>query len=110
MKLIKINPTHFILITDDPFTESDWYYDTKQESIRSGSNNHVTGGYKKKIVYSSQPIDGVEYLDISDISDTLNDAKKWRDHDFKQWMIAVDDDESTVEELYKEYLSENKIK
>ena len=25
-------------------------------------------------------------------------------------MIAVDDDESTVEELYKEYLSENKIK
>jgi len=57
-KMLKLSDEHYIIIDDsEDFTETDWYYDTKQKSIRTGSNNHVTGGYKQKITHSNQPIE-----------------------------------------------------
>lgn len=39
-------------------------------------------------------------LDLFDVSKCIDSE------DFNQWMIAVDDDETDIEELHKEYLAE----
>jgi len=58
MKLIKINTDHYIVVDNSlDFSETDYYWDDKQKEIRTGSNNHVTGGYKIKITHSTQPIE-----------------------------------------------------
>ena len=57
MKLIKINTDHYIVVDNSlDFSETDYYWDDKQKEIRTGSNNHVTGGYKIKITHSTQPL------------------------------------------------------
>lgn len=45
---IKLN--HLYLYSDEAFNENDWYYDAMQSIVRIGSNNHIAGGYKKKII------------------------------------------------------------
>ena len=56
MKLIKINTDHYIVVDNSlDFSETDYYWDDKQKEIRTGSNNHVTGGYKIKITHSTRP-------------------------------------------------------
>ncbi len=58
MKLIKINTDHYIVVDNSlDFSETDYYWDDKQKEIRTGSNNHVTGGYKIKITHSTQPLE-----------------------------------------------------
>jgi hypothetical protein len=58
MKLIKINTDHYIVVDNSlDFSETDYYWDDKQKEIRTGSNNHVTGGYKIKITHSTLPIE-----------------------------------------------------
>ena len=88
MKLIKISDNHTIIVNDDPFNEDNQYYDTKQESIRNGSNNHITGGYKKKIIASSKKLEGVDILDISDINDLIVDDKRYNEYELRQWTIG----------------------
>jgi hypothetical protein len=58
MKLIKINTDYYIVVDNSlDFSETDYYWDDKQKEIRTGSNNHVTGGYKIKITHSTQPLE-----------------------------------------------------
>jgi hypothetical protein len=72
MKLIKINTNHYIVVDNSlDFSETDYYWDDKQKEIRTGSNNHVTGGYKIKITHSTQP---------------LECDKMWTPVNGKQWM------------------------
>jgi len=72
MKLIKINTDHYIVVDNSlDFSETDYYWDDKQKEIRTGSNNHVTGGYKIKITHSTQP---------------LECDKMWTPVNGKQWM------------------------
>jgi hypothetical protein len=57
---------------DDFFGDEDWYYDTKQETIRFGSNNHVTGGYKKKAIACNNPnMDIPQAIEYSDILEDM---------------------------------------
>lgn len=57
-KLIKISDTHYIVVDNSlEFNENHYYYDFLQKTIRQGSNNHVTGGYKQKITHSTRPIE-----------------------------------------------------
>ena len=72
MKLIKINTDHYIIVDNSlDFSETDYYWDDKQKEIRTGSNNHVTGGYKIKVTHSTQP---------------LECDKMWTPVNGKQWM------------------------
>lgn len=50
---------------DSPFDEKDYYLDTSTYTIRFGSNNHVTGGYKKRIIATNNPdIDIPQIMDV----------------------------------------------
>ena len=72
MKLLKLNTDHYIVVDNSlDFSETDYYWDDKQKEIRTGSNNHVTGGYKIKITHSTQP---------------LECDKMWTPVNGKQWM------------------------
>lgn len=51
--------------------ENDWYWDSKQEQLRFGTNNCVAGGYKWKIIAhlplnNAKPLEGVPLLPESD--------------------------------------------
>jgi hypothetical protein len=73
MKLIKINTDHYIVVDNSlDFSETDYYWDDKQKEIRTGSNNHVTGGYKIKITHSTQPL----IIDFVTYRGTLRETKK----------------------------------
>jgi hypothetical protein len=73
MKLIKINTDHYIVVDNSlDFSETDYYWDDKQKEIRTGSNNHVTGGYKIKITHSTQPL----IIDFITYRGTLRETKK----------------------------------
>ncbi len=41
-------------------------------------------------------------LNLFDVSESIDSE------DFRQWMMAVDDDETDIEELHKEYLAEKR--
>lgn len=84
MKLIKINTNHYIVVDNSlDFSETDYYWDDKQKEIRTGSNNHVTGGYKIKITHSTQPLYkndfwAIQELKLSEIKELIGEADRDR--------------------------------
>ncbi len=64
MKLTIIQTPDYILGVDKETKpeETDFYYDSKQEAIRYGTNNCVAGGYKWKII-AHTPLNDKESLE-----------------------------------------------
>ena len=50
--------------------ETDYYYDSKQEALRYGTNNTVAGGYKWKIIATNNPTFGLPLL--SEIEENID--------------------------------------
>lgn len=75
---------------DDSFGDNEYYYDTKQKTIRNGSNNHVTGGYKKKIIATNNPNIDIPKV-IDEVDNIIKNAFYDKKGDFKRSTIGADD-------------------
>ena len=63
-KLIMLeNP---ILVSDEKPSETDYYWDSKQNTIRIGTNNCVEGGYKKKIIAGYDSLPQIDFSILSE--------------------------------------------
>ena len=58
-------------IDDSFFTENDLYIDTGNNSLRHGSNNHTIGGYKKKVIATTNPD-----IDVPKVVDEIEEMVK----------------------------------
>jgi len=75
--IVSFNNELHMIDNDAPFGDNVYYYDTKQEQVRHGSNNHATGGYKKKIEATTDKSLGLPLLpamDEEDNNDFISDV------------------------------------
>jgi hypothetical protein len=102
MKLIKINTDHYIVVDNSlDFSETDYYWDDKQKEIRTGSNNHVTGGYKIKITYSTRPFGGsATAISLHEVKELLGEVDVERH--WEEFRIA---NPNTVGGFQEQYIS-----
>ena len=110
LTLYKNKEGFFITSEEDPKLY-EWYYDTKQYSVRQGTNNAVAGGYKKPIIASNY-IKNTFDIDFSNLSD--NDKTKIGCFDIKKIIDQLISNDTVTERhgvaigfgLYKDNFAE----
>lgn len=103
MKLIKINQDHYVVVTDEPILIGDYVYCSKegfdpileQKVNPEEVNNNI---YMKKITHSTQPLKGVQPLDISYIKSLVGEV----DVEEKFWDIINSETPQLRDELLLE--------
>ena len=110
LTLYKNKEGFFITSEEDPKLY-EWYYDTKQYSVRQGTNNAVAGGYKKPIIASNY-IKNTFDIDFSNLRD--NDKTKIGCFDIKKIIYQLISNDTVTERhgvaigfgLYKDNFAE----
>ena len=85
MKLIKINIDHYVVVDDSEIKEGDWFIN-ETNNIEQGIGNYPYKSLSpecKKITPSTQPLEGVELLSLSEVKKLIGEvdvekkAEKW---------------------------------
>jgi hypothetical protein len=75
--LIKLSETHYIIVDDCEIKEKDWYCNNKvlflSDSKFDEGNNPNQNKNNKLITHSTQSLDGVKHIPLSEVEKAIKD-------------------------------------
>lgn len=75
MKLIKLTDTHYIVVDDSKKGKEGWNYNFVINKLDKLSRNYADFStewqYCKKITHSTQPLEGVEFISLSEVEEAI---------------------------------------
>lgn len=97
MKLIKLQPDHYIIVDDSEINEGDWVFNEKSKEIYPITIIEEVVYYEKKITHSTEPLEDYARADGKTIKVYVQ-VKSFHLYEVKELLVEVD-----VEKKAEEY-------